>query len=728
MSPSELRALINAQKYDALAATQSAKLTLERERAERYYFGDMETDMPAEDGRSEAYSSDVADTIEGLMPHLMDIFAGSDEVVRFDPVGPEDEQAAQQETDYVNHVFMNENEGFMTLYSFIKDALLSKNGIVKVWWEDRQKEEREDYYDLTDEQFMMLSQAVVMSDGALELVAHTAKTEDEADPATGQQVQRVCHDVQVLRTRNASRAMVAPVPPEEFGIDRNARRITDSNYCFHEVVTKTRADLIAEGYDENQVMALPEYTGWQNIETLARDSVWEHATPGQNSTNSSAQCVRFTEHYVRMDYEGSGKPMLYRIVTAGDDGDILKKDGKLAIDEWDVMPFASATPIPVTHRFFGRSIADLIIPIQMEKTALKRGFLDNIYLHNNTRTEVAESHAGPNTLDDLLVSRPGGIVRTKMPGGLNPIPIQDITASVLPGLQYLDADLESKTGISKQSQGIDASALQNQSATAVNQVFTASQMRMKLIARVLAEGVKDIFWLLHQVIQKHATEQAQVYIGNKWAAVDPRDWKTRDHMTIHVALGNGSKSQQFAQVMALANMQKEFLMGGKGHMVPDDKLFNTASEMVKIMGHKNVDRFFADPTAKDPQTGQLLHPPAPPPPDPKLMTAQFNAQAKQQQAQQQFQLDHQRAQNDSVHQQVKAQTDAALAQFKAELDAKLKLFDAHMKGVQNTQQMHQDHQRHRMDVAESMIGMAHDHQKHQQSMEMMRNKPEKSDA
>jgi hypothetical protein len=79
------------------------------------------------------------------MPSLMDIFAGSDEVVRFEPVGLEDEAAAQQETDYVNHVFMQQNPGFMILYSFIKDALLSKTGIVKVWWEEREEELRADF-------------------------------------------------------------------------------------------------------------------------------------------------------------------------------------------------------------------------------------------------------------------------------------------------------------------------------------------------------------------------------------------------------------------------------------------------------------------------------------------------------------------------------------------------------------------------------------------------------
>ena len=184
MSSSELRSLISSQKADSLAAVQAAKLTLERERNDRYYNGDMEADLPAEDGRSSAISSDVADTIEGLMPHLMDIFAGSDEVVRFEPVGPEDEAAAQQETDYVNHVFMQQNPGFMVLYDFIKDALLLKNGIVKVWWETREEEEQETYYDLSEDQFALLSQAVMQSDGALQIVAHSVNNEPEAqEPA-----------------------------------------------------------------------------------------------------------------------------------------------------------------------------------------------------------------------------------------------------------------------------------------------------------------------------------------------------------------------------------------------------------------------------------------------------------------------------------------------------------------------------------------------------------------
>ena len=161
ISTSDLKAMLASEKAGALAAISAARLAEDRADAMDYYLGDMAKDMPAQDGRSRAVSTDVADTIEGLMPSLMDIFAGSDEVVRFEPVGPEDEAAAQQETDYVNHVFMQQNPGFMILYSFIKDALLSKVGIVKVWWEEREEESRETYYDLTDDQFALLAQAMM---------------------------------------------------------------------------------------------------------------------------------------------------------------------------------------------------------------------------------------------------------------------------------------------------------------------------------------------------------------------------------------------------------------------------------------------------------------------------------------------------------------------------------------------------------------------------------------
>lgn len=716
MDALELRTILSAQKADALAAVQSAKLSRERERADRYYLGDMSQDLPSEEGRSSAVSSDVADTIEGLMPSLMDIFAGSDEVVRFEPVGAEDEKAAQQETDYVNHVFMQKNPGFMVLYSFIKDALLSKVGIVKVWWETREEEERETYFDLTEDQFALLAQGVLESGGALQIIEHTEK----ADEATGIPL----HDVTVLQTKEYAQARVLGVPPEEFGIERNARTIKDCNYCFHDVVTKTRSQLIVEGYDENQINALPDYDGLTNEEELARDSVWESSSGNASSTNKASQPVRITEHYARLDYNGDGKPQLYQIVTGGDQGEVLKRDGKLAIEPVDFIPFAAATPIPVTHRFFGRSVADLVIEIQKIKTALMRGLLDNLYLHNDPRVEVAEDHANTNTLDDLLVSRRGGIVRTKTPGGINPLVPADITGAVYPALAYMDSVREMRTGVTRQGQGVDANALQNQSATAVAQVFTASQARMKLIARILAEGVRDIFSLLHATIRKHGQAAQTVRLRNEWVEVDPRQWKTRDDMTINVGLGTGGKGERVAHLMALANYQKELLLGGKTNLVDDVKLFNTFKELARLMDYRNPDQFINDPMAVN-EDGSPKYPAPQPQPDPKIMQLQMQAELNKQSDERKAQIEAVQAKADIETQNRK--TDAEMMQserdfqlkremaiLEFELQERLAMAEEARKQREHELKLEQQRQAHEYAVAKGEMSLMAGAQKAQQ--------------
>ncbi len=537
------------------------------------------------------------------------------------------------------------------------------------------------------------------------------------------------HDVTIITTKKLASAKVMGVPPEEFGIERGARNIRDCNYCFHEVVTKTESQLIAEGFDEKQIKALGDYNGGDTtgVENLARDSVGENYGSSSN-VNSAARLVKITEHYIRMDYEGKGRACLYQVITGGDQGEVLKKDGKECITPFDAIPFATTTPVPITHRFFGRSIADLVMPLQREKTALKRGALDNLYLNNNPRVEVAEANAGPNTLDDLLVSRPGGVVRTKTAGGLNWQVVPDITGSIYPMMQYIDAELEAKTGLAKQTQGIDANALQNQSATAVAQVFSASQMRIKLIARIMAEGVRDIFSSLHGVIRRHGQKQQTVRLRNSWVEVDPRQWKTRNDMTIAVGLGSGGKAQQFAQMMALAQVQEKLILGGKAHLVGDRELYNTAAELTKIMGHKNPDKFFNDPEAKDPKTGEPMHPPQPPPEDPAVQVAKVKAQTDQQALQAKSQVDAQaderkaqietvQAQADMATEQRKLQGEMALAQQKFELEKELKLMDFELKREMHQQDMAQRAEQHQQQLQAGVFKVAAGAEAHGQKME-----------
>src|ERR1700743_3018776 len=98
----------------------------------------------------------------------------------------------------------------------------------------------------------------------------------------------------------------------------------------------------------------------------------------------------------------------------------------------------------------------------------------------------------------------------------------------------------------------------------------------------MAEGVRDIFSLPHATTPKEGQQRQTVRLRNAWVNVDPRGWKTRDDMTINVALGSGGKAQLFAQTMAIADIQKQLVAAGKTNLVSDGELYNTAAELTRI--------------------------------------------------------------------------------------------------------------------------------------------------
>lgn len=651
----EVRAILEAEQGDALDAEQSSKLSEERSKALDFYLGDMTDHLPSLPDRSGAISTDVADTVEGLLPQLMEIFAGGEEVVRFDPVGPEDEPAAEQETDYVNHVFMQRNAGWSILYTFIKDALLSKVGVVKVWWETTEREERETYRGLDDDAY-----AVLMADGEVEVVEHTEEAVEVIGP-DGMPVAVTSHDVTVLKRTEIGKCCVENVPPEEFGITRRARYIHDADYAYHRVY-RTESQLIEMGYDADQVRDLGSSDNWDTEEDIARDTVEDSDIASRQSLNKANRPIEVTEHYCKMDYDGD-KARLYRVATAGKGREILRRDGEPDIEPVDMIPFAAMTPIPLPHRFFGRSIADLVTDIQMIKTSLLRSLLDNAYLANNQRIEIAETHAGAFTLDDLLNNRPGGIIRTRQPGGLMPVPNQSIGDFAYPLLEYADMTREWRTGVTRQTQGIDSEALQNQSATAVAQVYSAAQARVLLIARIFAEtGIRDLFSLIHACIRKYDSKAATVRLRNKWVQVDPRAWRRRDDMTINVGLGHGTKHQQVAFLLQLLGIQREAIVSGSV-LASEDKIYNTLDKLVQLGGLNNVETFFNDPRTT---------PPRQPAPDPKMIEIQGKLQLAQAEAQLDRQAAAEKAKLDYAAEETKAQRQAMIEDRQAEADIAVK--------------------------------------------------------
>lgn len=717
LSAAEVKAILDSERSDSLSSQQATKLVEDREKALDYYLGDMSDDLPTLPDRSTAVSTDVADAIEGLMPSLMEIFAGGDKVVEFEPVGKEDEDQATQEGDYVNHVLMQENRGFLVLHDFIKDGLLSKNGYVKVWWDSGERQERVSWKGLTDDAY-----ALILDDEDLEIEEHTEYPDPDAGeapddapvempgeampmgmpappaeagvpgmgtpppmppavggapgampgmPPMGMPLPAIAappiappgmlHDVVARKTKEYGCARVENVPPEEFGISRRAKSIADAPYCFHETQT-TQQDLIDDGFDEKQIDKLPSSTSTSTEEEQARDTVDESEDDEGATLNRASRPIRVLEEYVLMNYDGKGAK-LYRVTRGGPSGEILLRDGEPAIEEIDEIPFASVTPVRMPHRHYGRSVADQVMDIQRIKTALLRNLLDNIYLANNGRTEISEEFASANTIDDWLNNRPGGMVRTKRPGGLNPILNTEIGSFAFPMVQYMDQRLEQRTGVTKQGQGLDPNALQNIGENAVLDAANAARARTKFIARMVAEGIRDLCSLLHSTIRKNATKAATVRLRNKWVEVDPRSWEARNDITVTVGLGSGSKEQQLAFLMGVLGIQKE-LKGLGSSIASDSNVYNTLEKLVQTGGLRSVEPFFTDPKNAPPQQ---------PKPDPKMIEVEGKLKLQAAEAQQSQQLAQQKAAADLQLAVAKAKEEGRLAQQQQQAEFALRV-------------------------------------------------------
>jgi len=497
------------------------------------------------------------------------------------------------------------------------------------------------------------------------------------------------HDVKISRMRKYGCAKVENVPPEEFGVSRRQRSVMlrDCDYCYHEV-RRTQADLIKAGYDKEQVERLPDYAGDGSSEEVSRDTVDDNSLEASEYLNRANRQIRVTEHYVLMDYEGNGKPKRYRVTTGGS-GEILKRKGKPEIVP-DMVRFAAMTPVIMTHRFFGRSIADLVMDIQRIKTALQRAALDNVYFANNQRLEVAEDGATKDTIDDVLANRVGGIIRTRRIGSVAPVPNQPIGQFVFPMIEYMDSLREWRTGVTRQGQGLDPNALQNIGERAVLDAQSAARAKTKLIARIFAEtGIKEMFWLLHATIRQNASEAETVKLRGNWLKVDPQEWRQRDDLTINVGLGTGSKEQEIAILRELMGIQVNAMKMPETNLAGPPQIYNTVKQMIRKAGFNSPDPFITDPTKMPPK------PPQPKPEEQKMQAemqmAQQKAQADMGMKQADMQMRQQQAQQDAQMQQQKAAQDAALQREKFLLDAQLQrekvASDAALKREQNQMEL-----------------------------------------
>jgi len=645
MDEGRLKAILSAEIDDAIGYLDT-ETTEERALSMDYYRRNPYGNEV--EGRSQIVTGEVAEAVDGALPQLIRVFTASDDLAAFEPVGPGDEQGAKQATEYANWVFYRKNPGFKILHDWFKDALLQKTGTVKCYWDTKIDVIEERYENLSEPELMLL-----LADGSREIVAQEMVAQEMTGPMGV--VQQMFFNVVVKKRNRHGEIKIENVPPEELIVSKRAKTLSDAPFVAHRTLVP-RTELLQMGFDPEIVDNLPVYNSLDfTEEKLARYSPGEE--PFENSSLDPAmQEVEVFECYLYVDVDEDGIAEFRRIVYSNNE--------ILSNDQTDYCPFHVICPIPIPHKFFGQSLADRTMDIQLIKSTIVRQMLDNLYLTNNARVGAVE---GQVNLDDLLNVTPGGVVRLKNPAAVVPLQVTPVAAQAFPMLEYFDQTQQKRTGVSDSAQGLDPAVLSNVTAAAVAAVTSAQQGKLELMARIFAEtGIKSLFKGILHLACKYQDKPTIIRLRGQFTPMDPREWSNQYDVAISVGLGTGTKQEQMAMLQMVLAKQEQILLqlGPANPLVSLGQYRSTLGRFIEAAGFKDSSEFFKQIT---PEMDQQLS--NPPPQEPQSNPA---VDAMIAQAQAQIQIEQQKAMAAIETQRMKAQADIQLAREKAAAELQLK--------------------------------------------------------
>ena len=340
MEARELQAIVSREINDAVQFVEE-EIGPRRAESLRYYRGDPMGNE--EDGRSQVVSRVLREAVGDTLPSLMRTFFGSERAVEYLPNNAEDVQAAEQATDYVNHIILQDNPGVQIFHSVFKDSLYQISGIVKYWKDDSVEVTYHDFTDLEDSALGLL-----LTDEGVEPVSISSRFADEQSAgqmiAMGMEPPQV-HDVQIKRVLRKPRFRIKAVPGEEFIISRGASSIDDARIVGHRCLLPF-ADVVAMGYPPELVEQHIHHSDAFNDSEQAYERRQDQGGLFSDDTlNPSMRPVLYTESWIRVDVDGDELAEMRKFCTLGDSHEIVNGDG-LGEPVDNMRPFVDFCPDP----------------------------------------------------------------------------------------------------------------------------------------------------------------------------------------------------------------------------------------------------------------------------------------------------------------------------------------------------------------------------------------------
>lgn len=627
----------------------------DRRRAIEYYQGEMR-DTPADTGRSMMVTRDVRANIKKVLPSIMRTILGADEVVEFQPVGEGDEEGADQATDYMNHVVLDESHARDAIYDAIHDALLLRNGIIKWWHEEKEAVKVSRHSGLPDDAFAML-----VGDDDTEVLEHTA-TEELLDAGDGQQMPVTFHEVKIRRTFTEQQVLCAAVPRDRFLIHPDAVTLRDS-LLTGEKTQMRRSDLVSMGYKRDLVdeFATAGYDDADDRE-IRRDSVENSRDEAQRAN----ELVDYYDLYIRVDMDDDGIAELRHMCFAGG----LAEKNLLVDEECDEVQYCDIAVMRQPHQWEGISLADDLMDIQRVKTVLFRQTLDNLYWQNNPQPVVQKGKIlnmdavyTPEFGRPIMIAE-GVDVRSAY--GFQTVPF--VAQQSFGMLEYLDTEAQDRTGVSDASAGLAPDALQNMTAKASAMIEQAGIGQTEMMVRTAAQGIAELFRGLLRLIVRHQDVPRTVRLRKKWVQVDPRDWNADMDCVVNTGLGAGTRERDM-QVMQSVMVLQEKMIAGFGPdnpFVKPENLYAALSKLVESAGLKTPGLYFTEP---DPEEIKAKMEAAKNAPNLEQMKMQAHMQLEQAKMQMQMEVEKGKLQSDMEKAKMQAEVarDKEMAQMQADL-------------------------------------------------------------
>lgn len=625
-----------------------------RRNAIRYYRGDKDI-VEYEEGRSTIVSMDLMEAVNSYMPSLMRVFHGSQHAVEFIPKGPEDVRAAEQATDFLNQVYLIDNQGEAVTQAVFKDALYKLFGVSKVWWDDSIEVQTHHFTNLPEQVYRQVLAEPGVEAVAAESYPHPDLTEEEIAQflAVGRPIPQLW-DCEIRRRTQKGRLRVEAVPTDEFIIDPLARSFEEAHLIGHRC-WKTESDLIAMGYDQEMVQEYRSNESRTNLERNERHR-FRHTVEGDYIVPK----ILYTEVYVHMDYDGDGVAELRKVCCLGDSYEVVDNV------PWDYQPFSHFVIDPEPHSVFGHDLFDKTRDIQRVQTAVLRNTMDSLYLSMNPRPTVL---SGQVDIDSVTDTSLGAVAIEYTPGAIRWNQAPFVGRDALPIMDKLESKKEDRIGVSKASAGLNADALQSSTLMAVNATVQGAQEKKELVARNLARGFAHMFGLMLKTLVKNQDQAKMVRLRGEWVEVDPTVWDASMDVRVNVGLGTGMPDQKIQGLMQIIQMQQQAMerLGPQNPLVGLGNIRHTMGKVIELMGYQDTAQFFK----QIPINYEI--PPAPETPDPQTILAQAQAQALQTQSQidmMRLELDRQKAMDLSDRERDRMEVD--LMTESAKLDAKYK--------------------------------------------------------